>query len=275
MAQTVTGAEAADVGFVSFANGIRVLVLAAAGRTASLVVEGLRAGLDLATSVFEAAGGLFEGAPDVVVDLTQSAAGSFGGPLHEICETVAFVVRFAAALQCCYLVYRFGVWERMREVGEGRPARELDEGEVATVEARQRAVPDEADEAVRAPMEMPLAARGGGGGDCEAAIGRCLRAAPWAKDAQWRRRRALRCATRVRVRGAASAGSRTTARSSRRPGRPRRSRRRSAASSCRAPAAGVSGAASSATRARRPGSAFRRRARELPLEAAADGAGGS
>ena len=149
MAQAATGAEAAlESGFVSVANGVRVLVITAVVRTASLVDEGLRAGVQAASDVFEAAGDsasdvvaatgnlvesvltaavdVVQGVSDATVGLVQSAAWSFGGLLHETCEVATFVMRFAAAFQCCYLVYRAAAWAAPRSAD-----RELTDGEAA------------------------------------------------------------------------------------------------------------------------------------------------
>ena len=126
MAQSATGAEAAlEAGFVSLAGTVRVLVIAAAFRTAAVVDGSLRSAAHAASEAFEAAGGmaagvfeavglavsdvleavsgLVEGVSEAVVDLVQSAAWSFGGLLRDTCETVAFAVRVAAVLLVGYV----------------------------------------------------------------------------------------------------------------------------------------------------------------------------
>ena len=149
VAQAATGAEAAlESSFVSVANGVRVLVITAVVRTASLVDEGLRAGVQAASDVFEAAGDsasdvvaatgnlvegvltaavdVVQGVSDATVGLVQSAAWSFGELLHETCEVATVVMRFAAAFQCCYLVYRAAAWVAPRSAD-----REYTDGEAA------------------------------------------------------------------------------------------------------------------------------------------------
>ncbi|CAK0832649.1 unnamed protein product, partial [Prorocentrum cordatum] len=103
VAQSATGAAAMDGGGVALANGLRMLVVAAAVRTASLMDEGLRAGVQLTQDIFEAAG-----------DLVQSVSWNLSGLIHEVCEGAVLVVRVLVVVQCCYALYCLRSWVACR-----------------------------------------------------------------------------------------------------------------------------------------------------------------
>ncbi|CAK0865466.1 unnamed protein product, partial [Prorocentrum cordatum] len=103
VAQSATGAAAMEGGGVALANGLRVLVVAAAVRAASLMDEGLRAGVQLTQDIFEAAG-----------DLVQSVSWNLSGLVHEVCEGAVLVVRVAVVVQCCYALYCLRSWVACR-----------------------------------------------------------------------------------------------------------------------------------------------------------------
>ncbi|CAK0811447.1 unnamed protein product, partial [Prorocentrum cordatum] len=103
VAQSATGAAALEGGGVALANGLRMLVVAAAVRTASLVDEGLRAGVQLTRDIFEAAG-----------DLVQSVSWNLSGLIHEVCEGAVLVVRVLVVVQCCYALYCLRSWVACR-----------------------------------------------------------------------------------------------------------------------------------------------------------------
>ncbi|CAK0835569.1 unnamed protein product [Prorocentrum cordatum] len=103
VAQSATGAAAMEGGGVALANGLRMLVVAAAVRTASLVDEGLRAGVQLTQDIFEAGG-----------DLVQSVSWNLSGLIHEVCEGAVLVVRVLVVVQCCYALYCLRSWVACR-----------------------------------------------------------------------------------------------------------------------------------------------------------------
>ncbi|CAK0840013.1 unnamed protein product, partial [Prorocentrum cordatum] len=103
VAQSATGAAAMDGGGVALANGLRMLVVAAAVRTASLMDEWLRAGVQLTQDIFEAAG-----------DLVQSVSWNLSGLIHEVCEGAVLVVRVLVVVQCCYALYCLRSWVACR-----------------------------------------------------------------------------------------------------------------------------------------------------------------
>ena len=79
VAQAATCTEAVDPGVVSFANGVRVLVIAAVVRTASLVDEGIRAGAHAAQAAGGAAAEVFEAAGGAAAGVFEAAGGAAAG----------------------------------------------------------------------------------------------------------------------------------------------------------------------------------------------------
>ena len=73
--------------------------MAAVVRTASIVDEGIRAGVWLSETIFEAAG-----------SFAQGASWDLGLVFREVCDAAMLAVRVAAAVQCCYVVYYHCSW---------------------------------------------------------------------------------------------------------------------------------------------------------------------
>ena len=140
----VWGAGDAAAGVFEAAGDAAAGAFEAAGDAASGAFEGAGS---LAEGVLSAAADVVQGVSEAMVALVQSAAWSFGGLLHDTCETVTLVVRFVAAVQCSYVIYRVGRWAappalerrwrcwatemRWRYGSRRSAARELTDGEAA------------------------------------------------------------------------------------------------------------------------------------------------
>jgi len=134
VAQSVAGA-AADGGGASQLSSLRVLIVAAVVRTVTVVDAGVRAGVRLTETFFEAAGEsiqsaagaassilwaasdfaqslseaashLVQGAAEAVELFAQSTSQDLGLVFHELCEMSLLALKFIVALQCCFVAYQ-------------------------------------------------------------------------------------------------------------------------------------------------------------------------